>query len=75
MWDANNDLFAGFYPVPGFFGLIINQNFVLADQIGSQGAGAIRQVGGNNGIEPPIVVACAGNDGKGTSDRHAAGLC
>jgi hypothetical protein len=32
-------------------------------------------VGGNNGIEPPIVVACAGNDGKCTSDRHAAGLC
>jgi len=40
--------------------LIINQDFLIANQIGRQGAGTIRKVGGDNSIEPPIVVGCAG---------------
>jgi hypothetical protein len=32
-------------------------------------------VGSDNGIKPPIVVGCAGKDGKGPGDRHAAGQC
>jgi hypothetical protein len=72
---ADQDLFAGFYPITGFFGLILNQDFLIANQIGRQGAGTIRKVGSDNGIKPPIVVGWAGKDAKGTSDRHAAGQC
>jgi hypothetical protein len=68
-------VFAGFYAITGLFGLIIYQNLLIANQIGRQGAGAIRKMGGNNGIESPIVVGCAGKDGKDPGDRHAAGQC
>ena len=71
--NTNEDLFAGFYAITGLFGLIINQNLLIANQIGCQGAGAIREVCRYNGIKPPIVVGWGGKNSQGTGDRHAAG--
>jgi hypothetical protein len=46
---------------------------MVSNQIGSQGAGTGRKVGGDHGIEPPVLVGFIDKDGKGTVNNHAAG--
>jgi hypothetical protein len=71
--NSTLDGIAGFYPISGFSGLTIDKNALVVDQIGSQRTGTIRDVQGNGAIQPSACIGFAGNNGKGTVHRHAAG--
>jgi len=46
---------------------------MVANQIGSQGAGTVGKVGRDNGVQPPVVFGFIDKNGKDTIYRHAAG--